>query len=460
MLQQRGTEIVDESGAQVRLRGVGLGGWMNMENFITGYPGSEQDWRAALYGVLGESKYDLFFERFLTEFFGDDDAAFLASLGLTVVRLPINYRHFESDMEPFAVREEGFRHLDRAIDACARHGIFTIIDLHAVQGYQNQDWHSDNPTHRALLWTHRHFQDRAVHLWEAIADRYRGNRWVAGYNLINEPNDPTRSVVVTLQRRMLDAIRAIDPDHLIFLDGNAYGSDLTVYTEHWPGVAYDWHDYSPPGWINGGPYPGYTGDLYVDRAFVQRAFDKRRAITDRLDAPLWIGEFGPVYLGDAESDAMRYTLARDQIEAFDAGGAHWSIWTYKDIGLQGVVYADPTGPWMELLRPALAKKARLATDSWGGQDAQIRHVMDPIAATMTAEFPGGDPMVPMGWKWTAERLMRAVLFGEALLPEFAERFRGLSDADLEALAASFALRNCVRREGLIDVLAGRPAPIG
>lgn len=25
----------------VVLRGVGLGGWMNMENFITGYPGTE-----------------------------------------------------------------------------------------------------------------------------------------------------------------------------------------------------------------------------------------------------------------------------------------------------------------------------------------------------------------------------------------------------------------------------------
>ena len=156
----------------------------------------------------------------------------------------------------------------------------------------------------------------------------------------------------------------------------------------------------------------------------------------------------------ATPDAMRlrYTLRATSSRSIGRHGASWALWTYKDIGLQGVVYADPTGPWMELLRPALAKKARLATDSWGGQDAQIRHVMDPIAATMAAEFPEGDPMVPMGWKWTAERLVRAVLFGEALLPEFAERFRGLSDADLEALAASFALRNCVRREGLIDVL--------
>jgi hypothetical protein len=30
-----------------------------------------------------------------------------------------------------------------------------------------------NPTHVPAFWTHRHFQDRAVHLWEVLADRYK-----------------------------------------------------------------------------------------------------------------------------------------------------------------------------------------------------------------------------------------------------------------------------------------------
>jgi aryl-phospho-beta-D-glucosidase BglC (GH1 family) len=89
--------------------------------------------------------------------------------------------------------------------------IYTIIDLHAVQGYQNQDWHSDNPTHRALLWTQKQFQDRAAHLWEVIADRYRGNPWVAGYNLMNEPNDPIGDALIPVTRRLYDAVRGVDP---------------------------------------------------------------------------------------------------------------------------------------------------------------------------------------------------------------------------------------------------------
>src|SRR2546421_472574 len=82
------------------LRGVGLGGWMNMENFITGYPANEESMRAALRAELGQERYELFFDRFLEYFFGDKDAEFLRSLNLNLVRLPINYRNFESDAEP------------------------------------------------------------------------------------------------------------------------------------------------------------------------------------------------------------------------------------------------------------------------------------------------------------------------------------------------------------------------
>ena len=37
-LRVNGASIVDGSDAAVRLQGPCLGGWMNMEHFITGYP--------------------------------------------------------------------------------------------------------------------------------------------------------------------------------------------------------------------------------------------------------------------------------------------------------------------------------------------------------------------------------------------------------------------------------------
>ena len=48
--------------------------------------------------------------------------------------------------------------------------------------------------------------------------------------------------------------------------------------------------------------------------------------------PIWVGEFGPVYTGDPEADAMRYQLLRDQLAIYQHYGVSWSIWLYKDIG--------------------------------------------------------------------------------------------------------------------------------
>ncbi len=80
-LTVRGSEIVNQAGEPVVLRGFGLGGWMNMENFIIGYPGNEEAQREAIRTVLGPEKYELFFDRFLEYFFTEGDARFIRSLG-------------------------------------------------------------------------------------------------------------------------------------------------------------------------------------------------------------------------------------------------------------------------------------------------------------------------------------------------------------------------------------------
>lgn len=109
VLSVRGDKIVDGSGQPVILRGYNIGGWMNMENFLTGYPGTESQHRRVLRKVLGPELYDAFFDRFITVFFGDADARYLASLGMNSVRIPFNYRHFEDDARPFELKESGSR---------------------------------------------------------------------------------------------------------------------------------------------------------------------------------------------------------------------------------------------------------------------------------------------------------------------------------------------------------------
>ncbi|MDP9311187.1 MAG: glycoside hydrolase family 5 protein [Chloroflexota bacterium] len=452
----QGSQIVNQQGDPVVLRGFGLGGWMNMENFITGYPGNEEAQRDAIRAVLGPEKYERFFDRFLACFFTADDAKFIQSLGLNLLRLPVNYRHFEDDMAPFEIKESGFKHLDRVIQLCADHGIYTIIDLHALPGYQNQHWHSDNPTHQALFWKHKHFQDRAVHLWERFAQRYRDNGWVAGYNLINEPADPTEQMLMPVYRRLYDAIRAIDPDHLIFLEGNRYSLDFHMFGEPWPNVVYTNHDYALPGFIDGGPYPGVSRGQYVDRDSLEQTFRNRSTYMLEHKTPIWVGEFGPVYTGDPQADAMRYQLLKDQLEIYKRYNASWAIWTYKDIGLQGIVYAAPDSKWMKRIRPILERKARLGVDAWGGRDTEVQHIVAPIEQTLQHEFPDYHPF-PFGPKRHIAQLVRHMLLAEPLVDVFAACFKDVTEQEIDELMQSFEFKNCVQRTELAQLLASYAA---
>ena len=451
LLRVDGNRLVRGAGTPVVLRGVGLGGWMNMENFITGYPSNEAQQRSALRVALGEDGYRRFFDRFLEVFFDEADGRYLASLGLTCVRLPFNYRHFEDDDRPFVMKEEGFRLLDRAIDICARNRLYTVLDLHALPGFQNQHWHSDNPTHWAMFWTHRHFQDRVVHLWEALAERYRDNPWVAGYNPINEPADPSGAALEPFYRRLETAIRAVDKQHVLFLDGNRYSLDFHMFGEPMPNCVYTAHDYALPGFVDGGGYPGTTRGEYVDRTVVEKAFLARTEYMRRTGTPIWIGEFGPVYTGDRASDDQRYQLLRDQLDLYREHGAGWSLWTYKDIGLQGLVYAAPDGPYLQRIAPVLQKKARLGVDAWGSVDTGVRHILDPIDRTFREEFPDFAPF-PFGVRSWVDTLVRHILLAEPLVRDFGRCFEGLSPAEAEALADSFRFDRCVTRTRLAEQL--------
>jgi hypothetical protein len=450
----RGTELVDSTGAPVRLHGVGLGGWMNMENFITGYPGNEENIRRILLDRMGREAYDAFFRAFLTGFFDEADAAFLASLGMNSVRIPVNYRHFEDDARPFALKEQGFAELDRVVTMLGRSGISSIIDLHALPGRQNQHWHSDNPTHLADFWNHPHFQDRVVNLWEGLADRFKDRPEVAGYNPINEPSDPSGEVLPVFYERLEAAIRAIDSRHVLFLDGNKYSTDFSAFdrrTEPLPNAVYTAHDYALPGITSATEYPGVTRGEFFDRSVIEQTFLRRTEFMRRTGTPIWIGEFGPVYSDDRSQDRWRLQLLKDQLEIYREHGASWALWTYKDIGLQGLVHADPASEYMTLTAPDRATKARLGIDSWGGSDAGVRSILDPIDAVVDTEFPDFAP-----WPWGRQPhiavLVRHILLAEPLAERFGDRFRGMSVEQAERLASAFRFDRSIERTRLTELL--------
>lgn len=234
-------------------------------------------------------------------------------------------------MNPRVLIPEGFKHLDRVIEICAAEGIYTIIDLHTAPGGQNGGWHCDSAIHIANFWIHRHFQDSAVWLWEQIAQRYKDQPWVAGYNLLNEPADPDPKFarLIEFYDRTIEAIRKIDEKHIVFLDGNTYATDFSQFSEdvktRWAGnVAYAIHDYSTFGFPKGDVYSGSE----EQKEKMERGYKRKRQWMDERGLCVWNGEWGPVYARKEyegeQTDAInerRYHVLKDQLELYQKAGS-------------------------------------------------------------------------------------------------------------------------------------------
>ncbi len=468
MLQVRGAEIVNSDGRPVRLRGVCVGGWMNMENFINGYPGNESGVRRAAAQILGPAKAEFLFDRWLDYFFGEEDIAFLKSCGANTVRLALNYRHFESDSDPYRYLEKGFERLARTVGACARAGLYVILDLHSVQGWQNTDWHSDNSSRHSLLWQHPHFQERFVALWREIARRYRGVAAVAGYNLMNEPVSGAPAgrftakyqtdweAINRLYRRAVEAVREVDADHIIFLEGDYFSANFSKLDPPFASnLVYGSHNYSFAGILTG-KYPGRILDKTWNKKRQADSFKEHQGTqyTQQNRVPLWVGEFGAVFTGGASDAPYRLRALDEQISIFEEHRAHWTIWTYKDIGVMGLAAVDPQSEYMRLMRPVLRAKKTLGVDGWlekGPPKSTLQKTVNRLAGI--AERAIGDPDIdhPSNRIFLAQAL-QAGYFGCLMQPAFAKRFKGLSESQIDKVMQSFAFRNCRVRKDLVEVL--------
>lgn len=130
-----------------------------------------------------------------------------------------------------------------------------------------------------------------------------------------------------------------------------------------------------------------------------------------------------------------------------------------------MVHTSLETKYMTLFKDFLAKKHRLATDAWGADDSQVKDVFQPLIDHIMAEVPEENRNLypaPV-WKVTDRiaRLSRNILVAEYLVKEWAQHFVGLSEAEIDEVAASFKFENCLKREGLNKVLqASAPEAIG
>ena len=93
---------------------------------------------------------------------------------------------------------------------------------------------------------------------------------------MNEPADESRAVVGPFYERLAAAIRAVDPDHILFLDGNTYSTEFDFFGEPLENAVYTLHDYVPAGLGRADEYPSRES---AEAKFLERSEYARRTGT-------------------------------------------------------------------------------------------------------------------------------------------------------------------------------------
>ncbi len=441
ILQARGLEVVEGERA-VRLRGVNLGGWMLIEDYMIGLPWTEWKIREGFRRLLGDAAAAAFFGAWADSYVTDDDLAFLARHGFTFVRLPLNYRQFESDLSPGSWLEDGFRLLERAVALCRARGLWVMLDLHAAPGAQARDQNAGSAYGESYLWSQRSFMDRTSALWAEIARRYRDDPAILGYNPLCEPVTGDVALLNDFYARTIRAIRSVDPHHLIVLDGNRWAKDVASLHDGLfedpqvvPALHHYYFDDAFFPRLSG--YPGKVEGRVCDRAALERTLDGKHD-QRRIRRPVIASEFG-VTRSHPQPFPVQLAITRDLVSIFEDKGWGWSLWCYKDVRDMGLLTPRSDTPWKRFvdsgpLRGLIEK-----------YDALER----PFTSAVSALLAGTDVEPDTREQWARE--VRRDFDAPAL--DFAlRRLAGRSPDELAAMARSFAFSSCEVHEETLDML--------
>lgn len=332
--------------------------------------------------------------------FDGEDCRFLAeTLGFNHLRLPVNWSGIEP--ERGQIDEDYIDRIVALVDACATHGVWTIVDLH-------QDaWSKHIGEDGAPLWAiipepeellegpltdlaERRLSDQVMaafrsfwHNVDGLQDAYAamaaqlairldGRPGMVGLEIMNEPVlapagvDPL--LLEDFHRRVAAAVRAVAPGMVLVFEPDAirnFVDQAQVPGPFEPGNAlYAPHLYTR---VFTGQWAGTAGD----RSALIRSAERALLEAEAYGAGLYIGEFG----NDPRHEAGRIFI-RTATDILDRLLAHWAFWVYEEWsqdswGLYDMG-GDTTAPVRGPLRPeALDLLARAWPQAVDGELEQL-----------------------------------------------------------------------------------------
>ena len=282
-IQVSGQDLVKPDGSKFFITGTNLGNWLNPEGYMFGFQrmNAPRQINELVSELVGPDKAAEFWAAFKDNYITKADVDFIASTGANTIRLPFHYKLFtDEDYMGLTKDQDGFARIDSVVSWCKANDLYLILDMHDAPGGQTGDNIDDSYGYPWLMESEKS-QQQFCDIWRTIADRYKNEETILGYELINEPiatyfenQDELNSKLEPLHKRAVAAIREVDPDHVILIGAPQWNSNFEPLkdTDYDPQIMFTCHRY-------GGPATAEAIQSFID-------------FRDKSGRPMYMGEIG------------------------------------------------------------------------------------------------------------------------------------------------------------------------
>ena len=307
-----GHDLITPQGEKLFIRGTNLGNWLNPEGYMFGFSktNSARFINEMLCQLVGPDEAAEFWRAFKDNYITRHDIEFIASTGANTIRLPFHYKLFtDEDYMGLTHSQDGFARVDSVVAWCRDNGLYLILDMHDAPGGQTGDNIDDSYGYPWLLESEAS-QQLFCNIWQKIADYYKNEPVILGYELLNEPIAPyfpnmeeLNAKLEPLYRRATLAIRQVDNNHIILIGGAQWNGNFRPFKD--------------------GSYDQklmYTCHRYGGEA-TREAIANFIHFRDSVNLPMYMGEIGH------NSDEWQAAFSKVMQE----NGIGYTFWPYKKL---------------------------------------------------------------------------------------------------------------------------------
>ena len=230
------------------------------------------------------------------------------------------------------------------IEDCVKHN---FADYHVIAGFSS--------AYRNFYQNRANIQDKFVEFWKTVVKRFKGNKYILGYDLWNEPapggpmediksmipGRPDIKDILPVYRKVDTELRKIDPNYILYFENTPVPDILPIFGglflgsmsekpagDEMPQV-YNFHTYcclSSADICSHGE-ANYDNSLKVCPTYHEKQFKKEIKTAANLNVPMFLSEFGAC----SDSKAC-YNEIVSVVKICEENFISWSYWNYKPYG--------------------------------------------------------------------------------------------------------------------------------